>query len=85
MSEQNETVFADGFSFRKPHEKAPDFIKGELSVKVDEAIDFLKKHEDKGWVNIDLKKSKGGKLYLALNTFKPEKKRDEVGDDGIPF
>jgi len=64
-------VFADGFLFKRPNEGAPDFVKGALSIKVDEAIAFLQKHNSGGWVNLDLKNSQGGKLYLQLNDWKP--------------
>ena len=69
---EKETVFADGIYFKRPREGAPDFVKGAMSFKVDEAVAFLQKHKDeKGWVNVDLKNSKGGKLYLQLNDWKP--------------
>lgn len=72
MPEKQEKVFADGFRFEKPREGSPEFIKGRISVKVPEAIAFLQKHQNNGgWVNIDLKKSKEGKLYLELNTWQP--------------
>lgn len=81
---ENETIFADGLIYNKPHEKAPEFVKGSLSIKVDEFVAFLQKHKkDDGWVNIDMKKSKQGKLYFALNDWKPEKKGLEAGD--LPF
>ena len=64
-------VFADGFIFKRPREGAPDFVKGALSIKVGEAIAFLQKHNSGGWVNLDLKNSQGGKLYLQLNDWKP--------------
>jgi len=66
-------VFAEGMRFEKPREGSPDFIKGRLSFEVDSAIEFLKKHKnEKGWVNVDLKKSKDkGVLYLELNDWKP--------------
>jgi len=64
-------VFADGFIFKRPREGAPEFVKGALSLKVDEAIAFLQKHNSGGWVNLDLKNSQGGKLYLQLNDWKP--------------
>jgi len=64
-------VFADGFIFKRPREGAPDFVKGALSIKVGEAIAFLQKHNNAGWVNLDLKNSQGGKLYLQLNDWKP--------------
>lgn len=87
---EKETVFADGFVLKAPHENAPDFVKGSLSVKVDEAIKFLEAHKDeKGWVNLDLKESKNGKWYVQKNDWKPKEKTEstdsEVGSDGIPF
>src|SRR3990167_1855142 len=66
-----ETIFVDGMRFEVPNEKAPERIKGKISVKVSSLIPFLQAHQsEKGWVNIDLKKSKGGALYLALNNYK---------------
>jgi hypothetical protein len=87
MSEKKETIFADGFIFKKPHEKAPDFVKGEISIKVDEFISFLQKNNNKGWVNLNLKKSKGGKLYVDLNNWTPEKKEDgpEITEEDVPW
>lgn len=62
-------VFADGMSVKKPNENAPDFIKLNMSFKVETFTKFLKDHEKNGWVNCDLKKSKEGKLYVALNDY----------------
>ena len=44
MAQTEEKIFADGFSFKK-RENAPDFVVGRISVKVDDAISFLKKHQ----------------------------------------
>lgn len=77
MSEQKETVFVDGLIVKSKHENAPDFIKCHLSLKVDELKRFLDEHQDKGWVNVDVKESKGGKLYAQLNDWKPEGKEDD--------
>ena len=71
------TIFADGIRFIKPTEKTPEWIKGKISVKVDSFVDFLKKHEKDGWVNIDLRKSQKGELYFALNTFVPKKQETD--------
>lgn len=71
--EQKEKIFVDGMRFEKPNEGLPDFIKGKISIKVAELIPFLEKHQSNaGWVNIDLKKSQKGTLYLELNTWKPK-------------
>ena len=70
MSEQNETIFLNGFIFKRPRTGAPDFVKGEMSIKADEAIAFLQKNAKNGWVNADLLASKDNtKLYFKLNTW----------------
>jgi len=76
---ESEPVFADGIFFDKPREGAPEFVKGRASFKVDEAVAFLQKHKnEKGYVNLDLLKSKeGGKLYFKLNDWKPEQEEKE--------
>ncbi len=73
----DEKTFAKGIYFGKPHPNAPDFVKGKIDIKVDDLMLFLKEHEnEKGYVNLDLKESKAGKLYLELNTFKPQPPKD---------
>jgi len=70
MSEQNETIFLNGFIFKRPRTGAPDFVKGEMSIKADEAIAFIQKHAKNGWLNADLLASKDNtKLYFKLNTW----------------
>jgi len=88
-----EKQFVQGMWFKKPDEKTPEWIKGKISVKVDEFIEYAKQHkDDRGWLNIDLKKAKTGTLYLELNTFKPKKKEDDfvyldddIKVDDLPF
>ena len=70
--EKKEAIWPAGIIFKKPREGAPDYIKGQLSFKVDEACAFLQEHVNNGWVNIDIKKSKEGKMYLQLNTWKKQ-------------
>jgi len=79
-----ENIFADGISFKKPREGAPEFIKGSISILVDKLIPFLKQHQDEnGWVNLDLKRSKEkGTLYLSLNTYK---KPPVISPNDTPF
>ncbi len=85
MSNTKDKTFADGFLFdRKPN--APEFVVGKLSLVVDDAVKFLRDHKDaKGWVNLDIKQSKGGKYYLELNTWKPEAATTEVVEEDLPF
>lgn len=63
-----EKIFADGFSFKR-NDKAPEFVVGRLSMKVDEAIAFIKNHQKNGWINLDVKKARTGNFYLELDTY----------------
>jgi hypothetical protein len=81
-----EKIFVDGLIFKAPDEKTKEkapWIKGKISVKVPEFINFLNKHNTNGgWVNIDLKKSKEkGTLYLELNTYVKKDKSDDLDLD----
>jgi hypothetical protein len=66
-----EKIFADGFSFKR-NENAPDFVVGKLTMKVEDAIAFLKKHQNNGWVSIEIKYGRTGNAYCELNTFQPK-------------
>ena len=69
MSEEKK--FVNGLFVKKPHEKAPDFVKMAISIKREDLIGFLE--QEKGeWVNIDVKESRGGKLYAEVNTYQSE-------------
>jgi hypothetical protein len=82
-------IFVNGMMFKLPRDGAPEFVKGSVSVKVDEFIEFAKEHQNNGWVNVDLLIGKSGKPYCALNTWKPEKQEDVStvlpADNGAPF
>ncbi len=65
---QEEKIFADGFIFKR-NEKAPDFVVGNISIKVDDAIAFMRKHEKAGWVNLSTKQARSGNYYMELDTF----------------
>lgn len=68
---QNETIFADGFVFKR-NEKAPDFVVGRLSIKVDEAVAFIREHNKNGWANLNIKQARSGNYYIELDTFDPK-------------
>ena len=87
-----EKVFADGFVFKR-NEKAPDFVIGSMSVKVEEATAFLRNNAKNGWVNLQVKTSQGGKYYVELDTFEPKAQQSpapavaaaESTDPDLPF
>lgn len=67
-----EKIFADGLRIEPAGPKAPEWVKGKISVFAPKFIEFLQKHQsEKGWVNFDIKKSKSGVTYVELNTWKP--------------
>ena len=74
--DQQEKIFSDGFIFKR-NPKEPQFVVGRVSMKVEEAIAFLKTHEKNGWVNVDIKEARSGNHYMELDTF--EAKNDSSG------
>lgn len=75
--DQAEKIFADGFIFKR-NEKAPEFVVGRMSIKVEDAVNFLKEHEDKGWVNLNVKQARSGNYYVELDTFKPNDSSNSI-------
>lgn len=83
---KKEVIFPNGIIFKKPREGVPEYVKGHLSFKVDEACSFLQEHANSGWVNLDIKMSKEKKLYLQLNTWKKEETpKAEEPKEETPF
>ena len=94
----DEKIFADGMIVKR-HENAPDFVLANVSFKCQDFHNFMKQHHKDGWVNVQIKRAKSGKLYADLDTFTPSKKEEydtgmkqakaaaepELPDDGIPF
>ena len=68
---------ANGIIFKRKGEKSPDFVKGKVSIKVDEFIQTLKENNNNGWVNLDMLLAKTGNIYFAVNDWKPEQKKPE--------
>lgn len=93
MSEKKEKIFADGFVFKR-REDAPDFVVGQLGVKVADATAFLKKHaKANGWVDLNILFGRSGNPYVELDTYVPKEKgsakeaapKDEEGEEDLPF
>jgi len=72
----SEIIFCDGFNFDR-RENAPDFVVGRLSAKVEKAKEFLDAHKnERGYVNMNIKRGKSGAYYLDLDTWVPKKQED---------
>lgn len=74
--QQDEKIFADGFSFKR-NENAPEFVVGRLSMKVEDAIAFMREHDKKGWINLSIKTARSGNYYVELDTFEPKGSQNE--------
>ena len=74
MEKQSKT-FANGFIFKR-NDNAPDFVVGKLSIKAQDAIMFINQHNKKGWLNLDIKKSKEGKFYMELDTYESKESNE---------
>lgn len=83
-------IFADGFTFKRS-ENAPDFVVGRLSMKVEDAVAFMKQHAKNGWVNLNVKTARSGNHYVELDTYEPKggasskPTTKEKSEDDIPF
>lgn len=69
-----EKTFADGVIFKRSN-NAPDFVIGNLSIKVSEFAKFVKAHAKNDWLNLQVKQSKDGKYYVELDTWQPDKNK----------
>jgi hypothetical protein len=67
----NNLEFPNGLIFKLPRNGAPEFVKGSLSIKRAELIEWLNSKSDE-WINLDLKVGQSGKAYASVNTFKPD-------------
>jgi hypothetical protein len=83
--------FIDGLSAKAPHEKAPDFVKARISIKLADFAQYLRdlkaKEPDAEWLNADVKVAKSGNWYIERDTWKPEKTQEPAtaDEDSIPF
>lgn len=90
--------FVNGLIVKQRNEKAPDYVLANGSINCEQMVEWLQGRT--GWINWQAKMSKGGKPYVAIDTWKPnsgqserprqESKRDTPDGDGfdsdsIPF
>lgn len=76
----SEIEFVDGLRVFAPGEGAPDYIIANLAIEREELAAWLRTHPEK--VRIDIKRSKTGKLYAAVNNWKP--KSADAGNQQAP-
>jgi hypothetical protein len=87
---KDDIEFVDGLIVKAPNPKAPDFVKAQIAIKVEDLGKWLREKYKAGsteWINIDVKEAKSGKWYAAVSTWKPDDKKGKKDDDKdtIPF
>lgn len=90
-------ILPEGLRFFPKHANAPDFVVGTLIITPNDLFAWLKskpelltEYDGKKQLKLQLLNSKAGKLYAAVDTFKPEPKasnqQGQLADDGsLPF
>lgn len=72
----SENKFIEGLYVNAPRGKAPEFVKGSISIQKDRFMKWLsgENPNEKGYVNIDiLEKKDGSGWYAKINDWKPSK------------
>ena len=65
-----EKVFVDGLLAKQPNERAPEWVKCNLSIKRADLAAWLATQPAE-WINVQVCESKGGKWYAEVDTWKP--------------
>jgi hypothetical protein len=78
--------FIDGIRVYKPHEKAPEFVKGNLVIDKMALIRFL--DDQPNQVKAVIKVAKSGNYYLEIDTYQPQNaqpSRPVSNEEDLPF
>ena len=81
--------FPTGLFVNPPRSNAPDFVKGRISIRVEDFLEYLGTKGGEEWLRIDIKQGfkedeEGNKKWYAqVDNWKPQPKKQ--GADGLPF
>ena len=86
-----EKQFPNGIRAFKPNDKAPDFVKVDLTINKSELTTWLQSQPDT--IRLSVKESQKGTYYIGVNTFTPQQKESipqpksapKVEEDDLPF
>jgi hypothetical protein len=67
----NDIEFVPGLIVKQRSSNAPDYVICKLSIKREELAEWLQSKSGE-WVNVEVKVSKSGKAYAAVDSWKPE-------------
>lgn len=80
--------FAKGIYVNPPHEKAPDFVKGKISIKATDLCQWLRDNQDKlnnGYLNLEiLEKKDGSGWYPKINDYKSDGQGGQPSSQAAP-
>jgi hypothetical protein len=65
--------FVNGLTVKQKNENAPEYVLANGSINCEQLREWLQGRD--GWVNWQAKLSKGGKPYVAVDTWKPSQDR----------
>lgn len=66
----SDVKFIGGLNFKAKNANAPDYVICKGSIKREDLIAWLQSEQGE-WINFDVKESRGGKIYAAVDTWKP--------------
>lgn len=82
---ETEKQFVPGVFIKLPPDAAPSFILLNMAFKPHEFFTWCQdRMDEKGWVNIQVKKSQKGTIYAELDTWKPKKIVDTDTGEVLP-
>lgn len=80
-----DTIFAEGIYLNTVSDRAPEFIKANVSIHIDKAIAWLETQkanaDEKGYIRLTGKESKEGKRYFQLDQWKPTQANTGTTED----
>lgn len=84
--ERQEPIFADGLRVYSPHENAPDFVIGSISIEKGVFMAWLNS-QPKEKINLDIKRSRKGVYYAQVNTYEPKVREqvESMNNSDVPF
>lgn len=91
-----EITFVEGLYSNEVSAQAPEWILANQSIHVEKLANWLQANKalanEKGYINITTKLSKGGSRYIAVDTYKKEEKTvmpeyptEEINPEDVPF
>lgn len=72
----SDVKFIGGLNFKAKNPNAPDYVICKGSIKREDLIAWLQTEQGE-WINFDVKESKGGKIYAAVDTWRPNQGGDQ--------